>query len=437
MTPKGSTPRVLRFVSLLLRAALCAELVSVTPLGGLGGGAHIRVKGVARIDAHAGLAGGKLVVSGTVTDDEGRPAAGADVSLGLTRGLPGGPSAPLGSARPEGCTEANKPPALDGSERIVLPGDASGRFCVRLTLPKDRYTADLEVRATGSLDGTRLEMPLDLALRPATLRFDPERPVLDLDDDTLDIEVVASTEEDGVTAPAAALWLGLSTETGAMLGGAMTGSSGHARFSIPTARLGPPGRGELRATFAGNGDWGPTAHAIPVERRTRVDLLVPDLNGGRRPIGTPEDGIAIPVVATAHCTRSGCGAIPTGIVEARVGDAVVGAATLDRGAARVLVTFAMTDPTDVSVRLRYGPDTPWFRAAGETTLIQPLEGPSAWRGWPLALAGVAAIGWLVIVRIPRQRVRPASPPSKLRTSRRGPVLEVVGETTSRGWTGHV
>ncbi len=164
---------------------------------------------------------------------------------------------------------------------------------------------------------------------------------------------------------------------------------------------------------------------------------MPDASGGVRPIGSPEDGIAIPVVARARCTRSGGGAMPTGTVEARVGDAVVGAATLEQGEARVLVTFALTGPREMPLRLRYAPDTPWFRPAGELVVTQPLRGPSVWRRWPLALAGAAAIGWLVMLRIPRRRLLPVSRTDPPHAPRRGARVEVVGETTSQGWTGQV
>ena len=447
MTSKGSTPRVLRLATLPVRAALPVVAAAVLfgtvspsaafPAQAPASGERIRVKGFARIEAHEALAGGKLVVSGTVTDDAGHTAASAEVTLRIIRGSQGGIAASLSSARPEGCSDASKPPVLDGPENLLLPADASGRFCVRLSLPKDRYTGNLEVRATGSLDGTRLEMPLDLTLRPATLRFDRVRALLDLDENSLDITVVASTEEDGVTTPAAALWLGLTNETGATLGGATTDASGSARFAVPSARLGPPGRGELHVSFAGNADLGPTRDAVPVERRTRVDLVVPDASGGVRPLGSPEDGIAIPVVARARCTDSGCSAMPTGAVEARVGDAVVGAATLERGEARVLVTFALTGPTETPLRLRYAPDAPWFRPAGELVVTQPLRGPSVWKRWPLALAGAAAIAWLVMLRIPRRPLPRVSRPSPPHALRRGAHVEVVGETTSQGWTGQV
>ena len=191
MTPKGSTPRLLRVAG---SAAFAAAFFSC-PAPADADGAHIQVKGFARIDAHAALAAGKLVVSGTVTDDTGRPSAGAEVALGLTRSQ-GGAIVPLGLAVPESCRDANRPPALDGPDRILLPTDGSGRFCIHLSLPKERYVANLEVFTSGPLDGAALKLPLDLSLKLVTLRFDPEPSVLDLDDDATDIAAVASTEED-------------------------------------------------------------------------------------------------------------------------------------------------------------------------------------------------------------------------------------------------
>ncbi len=433
MTPKGSTLRV-------LRAAASACAVAFSSCLALADGAHIQVRGVARIDAHTALSSGKLVVSGTVTDDAGRPSSGAEVAIGITRALKGG-AVPLGLALPESCRDTSRPPTLDGTDRMLLPTDGSGRFCVRLSLPKERYVANFEVRASGPLDGASLELPLDLSLKPVTLRFDPEQSVLDLDDDTNDIAVVASTEEDGVTTPASALWLALTNENGTALGGAMTGTSGRARLIVPgssSTRLGQPGKGVLRAAFAGNADLGPSACAIPVERHTRVELTVPDARDGRRAVGSPEDEIAIRVVATARCARLGCSAEPTGTVEARLGDAVVGAATLDRGQARVVVTFPMAAAEEVPLHLRYVPDAPWFRPAADVEVDQPVRGQSAWRGLPLALAGLGAIAWLMMARLPRRFARGLARASRPRPLRGGAHVELLrGESSSQGWRGQV
>src|SRR5579863_2621761 len=346
MTAKGSTPRVPRFASLLAPCALAGLFLAAsaaTPHLAVASsspssaarqresGSRVRVKGFARIDSHFALASGKLVISGTVTDDAGRAVPGAEVVVGVAQASQGGGALSLGASLPESCRDASKPPALDGPERLRLSADASGRFCVRLWLPKDRYVANLEVGASGSLDGSRLEMRVDLSMKPVTLRFDPERSVLNLDEDTTNLEVVASTEEDGVTTAATGLGLDLTNEMGTVLGRATTNASGRARFAVFSAHLGQPGKGELRASFGGSADLGPSSYSISVERNARVDLVVPDAIGGRRPPGSPEDGIVVPVTVTTRCAHLGCGGFPTGSLEARVVDVSVGAATLDRG----------------------------------------------------------------------------------------------------------
>jgi hypothetical protein len=452
MTAKGSTPGVIRFASLLAAAALVGLLpaasAAASPLATASAsasserkgesGAHVRVRGFARIDAHFALASGKLVISGTVTDDAGRAAPGAEVVVGVGQGSRGGSALSLGASLPESCRDASRLPVLDGPERLRLPADASGRFCIRLSLPKDRYVANLEVGASGSLDGSRLEMQLDLSTKPVTLRFDPERYVLSLDEDTTNLEVVASTEEDGVTTAATGLGLDLTNEAGAVLGRATTNASGRARFAVFSAHLGQPGKGELRTSFAGSAELGPSSYSIPVERHARVDLVVPDLIEGRRPLGSPEDGIVVPVVAMTRCAHLGCGGFPTGSLEARVGDMTVGAATLDRGEARMVVSFALTAAAEVPLRLRYAPDAPWFRPTGDLVLAQPLKGQSPWKKLPLALAGLGAVAWLTAARLPRRRPRRADRSSAHPPRQAGAHVELVrGEAASRGWSGRV
>jgi len=443
MTSEGSTPRVTRFaiVPTILRALLLFSALLPPLLPARAAAAEhprVHVKGFTRIDAHAALAAGKLVVSGTVTDDTGHPSAKAEVGLGLTRGSLAGGAMPLALASPESCRDGSRPPALDGPQRIVIPADSAGRFCVRLSLPKDRYSAELDVHASGSLDGARLELPLDLSLRPVTLRFDPERPALPLDEDTTDVTVAASTEADGATRAEAGLWLALGDESGTILAGATTDGSGRAHFVVPGARLGQPGRGELRTTFAGSSDLGPSATSIVTERFTGVDLSAPDVSGDRRAAGSPEEGFTIPVAVKARCERSGCVVPPTGAVEARVGDMVVGAAMLDRGEARVLVRFAAPDTPEVALRFRYAPDAPWFRPAGELVIAQPLRPPSPWRALPVVLAGLGAIAWLVMARVPRRVATRAARSRRSDAPRGGARVELVrGEAASQGWRGQV
>ncbi|HEX3344963.1 MAG TPA: hypothetical protein VHS09_10340 [Polyangiaceae bacterium] len=425
----------------VLSAALAATLspgaLAGTP--GAGEGApRVHIKGSARIEAHTARASGKLVVSGTVLDDAGRPIAGARVAVGLGRGASPAGTATLAGASPDACSEGAPPPVLERGDLLSLPTDDAARFCVRLALPTDRYVVHLESPATGFVDGARLDLAVDLALEPVTLRFEPERSVVSLDDETTLFEVVASTEDDGVTTAAVGIPLVLTNEEGTPLGSAMSNASGRARFPVDAARLGPPGRGELRVSFAGSADAGPTTHAMQVERRTHVDLTSSDAIDGRLPVGSPEEGAPVHVRAVPRCARRGCVATPTGTVEARDADGIVGAAPLAGGAARVVATFAMPAASEAPLRVRYVPDAPWFQSGGELALTLPMRAPSPWKKVPLVLAGLAALAWLILARLPSRRA--AARPAGARTSTLHPeagVALVRAGPAARGWTGRV
>jgi hypothetical protein len=372
----------------------------------------VRIRGTSRLEAHAARAGGKLVVSGTVTDDAAHPVPGARVAAGLARGAPPAGVATFAGASPEACSEGGAPPVLDRADLLVLPVDEGGRFCVRLSLPVDRYAIHLESRATPLVDPARLDLAVDLALEPVTLRFDPEPRVVALDDEgsgaAASFDVVASTENDGVTTAAAGLPLTLSNEAGTQLASATTDASGRVRFALEAARLGPPGKGELRVSFGGSSDAGASSQTLQIERRTRVDLAANDAVGGVLPPGSPEDGVVLRARASARCAAHGCAGTPTGTVEARVGDTIVGAAPLAQGEARVVVTFGMPAASEVPLRLRYVPDAPWFQPGGELAITLPVRASSPWRKALLLVAGLAVVGWLVLARFPAAKRKEAS-----------------------------
>ena len=263
--------------------------------------------------------------------------------------------------------------------------------------------------------------------------------MLSLDDEVTGLEVVASTEDDGVTTAAVGIPLVLANEAGTTLASAMTNASGRARFAVDAARLGPAGKGELRASFAGSTDAGASTHAMPIERRTRVDLSSSDAVDGTLPVGSPEDGVALRVRAEPRCAPRGCTASPTGTVEARLGDVIVGAAPLDRGEARLVLTFAMPASSEAALRLRYVPDAPWYQPGGELSLTLPMRAPSPWKKVPLALAALAVIAWLVLARLPSRAPAtdtpgPSGPPALHPEAR---VELVRAGPAARGWTGRV
>ncbi len=410
------------------------------------GAPRVHLRGIARIDAHVARSQGKLVLRGTVTDDMGEPLehapatllavqlspssveAGAGLALdreprthATSSPLPIVPIVPfvpfvvLAPSAPEPCDDIAQAPALDSADRVLVPTDGAARFCLRLAVPAGRYVAHLETRESGFVDSARLDLPIDSALAPVTLRFDPEPSSVSLDDDAIPIDVKASTEDDGVVAPVARLPLTLSNEAGTQLGAATTDAAGHARFVVSGVLFGPAGPGELRVSFAGSAEAGASAHARAVMRRVQVVLEAPDAVAGRLPAPSSETETSVRVVARAACASRGCVAFPTGTVEVGLADGdargPVGAAPLRSGEARVEAVLspplspplgAPAEPaTDLPLQVRYVPDAPWFEPAAPLLLTEPLRPRSAWSQAALAAAGLCVMAWIAIGRLPR------------------------------------
>ncbi len=370
---------------------------------------RVVVRGGARIDVRAARSAGRLVLSGIVTDDMGAPVGGGSVVLTVTRES-SGPSTdvPLSATSAEVCETSNGEAAFGGTGGVVLPTDARARFCVRLDLPRDPYVAHLEVGSSAFLDGARVNLPLDVAREAVTLRFDPEPSILDLDGDVTSVDVVATTQDDAEISAAGGLLLRLSNEADVTLASATTAVSGDARFRFASAGLGPAGRGEIRVSFMGNADDGASTHSAPVERRTRVGL-----EASRAPDTAASLGLGpmtVEVVATAACEAGGCASSPTGSVELYLGETLVGAAALAKGRAGVVARSA--GRRDFAFRVHYVADAPWFVPAGDLVLRLPPAPTNLGAGILVALAGLAAAGWVVASRWPRRDLAAGAGPPK-------------------------
>jgi len=399
---------------------------------------RIHVRGGARIEAHAARAAGKLVLSGTLVDDAARAIAGERVKLTIA---PKGEATPIAlatGAMVTACEGARGPaaqPTLDRADTVSLKTDEGGRFCVRVALARDRFVANMSFGGAGNIDAAETSVTVDLSLKPLTMRFDPVPRVLSLEGPPALFEVVATIDDEGTTTPGAELLLTLANESGTQLASGTTNTSGRARFTVPAAALGPAGRGELRVAFAGTSDTGGGTLVAPIERHAKVDLEVPAAALGKLPPGSPEDGVAIDVTAIA---RAG-GAPPGGSVEARVGDVVVGAAPLENGKSRVLVTFATPNANETTLQLRYASDSPWYEAGNELAVTLPVRGPSPLRHVPLVVAGIAVLAWLVLgrARAPR-KIADKDPASRRPIAHGEPALHVVrAAPDARGWSGCV
>ncbi len=439
-------------------SALSLALLAIATLfvssAAASGAPAIHLRGIARIDAHVARSHGKLVLSGTVTDDMGAAFSRARVTAEVSSEWRGAQSElPLA---PEACSDGEQAPALERRDRAGALADASGRFCIRLPLPVGRYVAHLEASAAGFVDGARIDLPVDLALEPVTLRFDPERLELALDEESTPIDVVASTDEDGLTAAASNLPLSLSNEAGRVLGSATTDGAGRARFVVPGPLFGPAGKGELRVSFAGSAQAGASSYAATVERRARVAIALvgaPGASEGRLPLATEGEEVALAVVAKATCASRGCAGAPTGTIAVRVGEGdasrVLGAATLTGGEARVVVTFGSPIEgewtardnalsRDVPIRLDYVPDVPWFEASQPLRLDQPLQPPGAWDKFLLVLTGIGVVAWLAVGRLPR-RWRSSERGSTPKVARTVASVELVkaADASVHQWTGKI
>jgi len=409
--------------------------------------ARIHVRGAARIDAHSSRSAGKLVLRGTLTDDSGTPLGSDAVTLLLSPVAGSGPSAADAPPQPQGSSPHLCAPVGERSSWLtanshgawVVPTDDAGHFCVETAVPTGRYVAHLAWPGSAWLQATADDVPVDLARRPLVLSFAPEPGIVRIDAG-LTIEAIAMIDEDGTTEPAPALTLTLRDERGSLLGSATTNAVGRARFAVDAGHLGPAGKGELRVAFDGDTETGQTQHVASIERRTRVVLVAPDaVEGALAPVDM--DDVATFVV-NARTTRGEI--VPTGSVEALVGGAVVGAATIESGVAHLVVgvdrNVGATPDAPARLRIRYASDAPWYTAGDELSLALPVHSSSPWTKAPLVLAGLGVIAWLVIGRSSRERPAPAEDEEEPKPLSHGEAkIEVIRSVRSArvGWTGRI
>lgn len=407
-------------------------------------GIRIRVRGSAKIVAHATRDQGELIFSGALLDDAGQPLPAETITIHVVR-----ESDPRDARVIEGLRAArscdrstDRPPAAYGI-RVVGPADApdiaaitdeGGRFCFRARLVPDRHLAHLSWRGSNLVDAADQDLAFDLSRQALILRFDPTPRIVSLDTPQVALEAAALVEDDGTTQAKQGLTLVLANET-EELGRASTDSSGRARFSVLASKLGAPGRGLLKVSFGGDAQTAFSVHVADVERRVKVTLRVPAAEKGDLRPRVPEDGIPLAVDVA-----STMGPVPEGAVEARVGDAVVGAAPVERGIARLTLTFAASG-SEAAVRLRYVASSPWYEPLGEPTVRLPIRGPSILSKLPILLAGLAVLAFFLVGRVASKGNKPEPAPAKIDDAAAvgKPRLDVVraaarGEV---GWRGRI
>jgi hypothetical protein len=319
---------------------------------------------------------------------------------------------------------------------VNAPTDEAGRFCFRAPLDPDRFKATIVYAPPGGrglVDGAERQITFDLSRRGLSLRFDPVPKIMELDTPRVTIEAVALHDDDESPHVAPGLSIALANEK-QEIGRATSDASGRARFFINGSKLGPPGVGELRASFVGNQEIAAATTTEEIERHVKVSLKVPAADKGELLPSIPEDGIPLQAEIT-----SSLGPVGEGAVEARVGEIVVGAAPVERGIARLTLTFA-TQSNEAMVRLRYVPASPWFEPTSEPTIKVPIRGPGILSKAPILIAGLAVLAFFLVGRVSGPKIKPEpAPPKPDALPEAKPRLEVVKAAArgQEGWTGRV
>jgi hypothetical protein len=448
--PRSHRNHVARLLTVLGLAVLFSTLFGVmTTAVADAAPLRVRVRGAAKLTARATrdqtLSGAsELVLTGALNDDAGHPLPLQKVTIRVAReSNPHDERVAEALRTPHGCDIGGRGPSAwavqaGGLNEVIATTDEEGRFCFRVGLDPDRYNAHLVYTPSGTqslVDGVEREIGFDLSRRGLALRFDPAPRIIELDMPRLAFEAVAIVDDDANPRVASGLQLVLANEK-EELARAVTDGSGRARFILPNAaKLGPPGPGELRVTFVGNSETAGASYSEEIERHVKVAVKVPAAERGELTPGVPEDGIPLVVDVT-----SSAGILSEGSVEARVGEVVVGAAPVERGMARLTLTFTAAG-NEVLVHLRYVPASPWYEPLGEPAVRVPIRGPSLLSKAPILLAGLAVLAFFLVGRVSGQKNKPEPAPAKANGDARDgkPRIDVVrpAERGEEGWTGRV
>lgn len=428
---------------------------------------RVRVRGTAKLTARASRdqpspGVNELLLNGALTDDAGQPLALQPVIIRIAKetdahdartasGVAGARGCDRGAESGPGAGAAPAPAPRRGpmawgitvssggdAPEVTAITDEDGRFCLRARLDPDRYKATLVYAPPAAnvlVDGVEREISFDLSRRGLALRFDPTPRVVQLDTPNTTIDAVAIVDDDETPRVAPMLGLVLANEK-EELARMATDATGRARFVVPGAKLGAPGPGELRVSFAGDAETAGATHTEEIERHVKVAVKVPAADRGELTAGIPEDGIAL----LAEVGTSIGAPLSEGAIEARIGDVVVGAAPVERGIARLMLTFT-GQGSEALVRLRYVPASPWYEPLGEPTVRLPIRGPSLWSKAPILLAGLAVLAFFLVGRVSGQKHKPEPAPGKPDGEAREakPRVDVVrpAERGQEGWTGCV
>ncbi len=318
--------------------------------------------------------------------------------------------------------------ALTTDERgdfcLIVPGKHDG-VTFRVTFAGTKLIEGVEATTSAVAEGEqRAQLSLKFEQPPATL---------DLDKDTHSVSVsvrIARADATRLLLDATkkqGLELVLEDERGTRLGVATTAGDGRARFDVSSDDLAAPGDGELKVSFAGDKELLAAKASVPVTRTATAEIRAPATIEG-----DPEGGLSVDVVVTTKR-----GEVDGGIVEALLGSDPVGTGKVEKGKAKLVLTFAGTAKARVPITLRYVAASPFIQAGETTKLTVVVVGPSPIRQIILAVVGVALAAWIVAKwrRAPKSEKRESVLPPP--PSGRPEILVLDRPTGLKGWKGVV
>lgn len=392
----GGRGRIASRAALVLAFALASDVrAEAAP--------RVKVRGTTTLSALAFPSSPReQVVRGSLVDDAGRAVPGRLVRIAppagstalLTRCADGGTAEPLGGG-------------------VGVRTGSDGTFCVRL-VAREGVLGPVRLRLSHEgdawLDGAAVEHLVDPTAQTLALRFvlDASPARVSLDAPTAVVRIVAEAPRAGGDPPSLGgvegVQVSLTDERGERLADLRTGPGGLAVADVPTARLGPPGLGELRARVADGTSATAAPISAPVERTAKVTLEV----------GAPHAPVVRGDVAVLEIAARALGApAARGSVAATLPDGTIAAAaTLADGHARLEIAadVAPLDDDTLALSVAFVPDGPGLVADAAVGLSVPVREPSPARHAPwIAAAAFVALFFVVGRRRPRAVPAAAAP----------------------------
>jgi hypothetical protein len=358
----------------------------------------IHVRGAARVSASATALEGTVLVTGTVSDDTGRPVGGALLTARALGADENSVPLPAASACPSQARGGMAPGGTRPEQ--TLRADGSGRFCALFATDRASQIVLAFSDARGLIDASEQRLVVDHSRRGVELRFAPTTATFDLERETqrLQVSTRVATPLPGTSAPLPIAAYAVTRSGEVLVAQGACPADGATELEVASNRLSGPGPVELVLRFAGNGSLQPAEARRRVLATARVRLEL-----GRAPApADPTEGIPFDVAVAATA-----GAVDGGSVEARLGSQTVGLAKVERGAARLVAHFPRRADS-AKIELRYLAAEPWWRPGDSLMVEVKLLSRARWvsLGWVAALAAIAL--WLLWgFRRPARRVEAA------------------------------